>query len=108
MTPAKTRMTNGQQFTCIRQNWLRMSQSELSEALNCSRNIISRVELDQTEYKLSHLQALQRLCGNLSINTLLMLPDPNKASWLIDYTALNAQKRSAFDAMAREAIKLAK
>lgn len=108
MTPATIHITNGLQFARIRQKCLKMSQSQLSEALNCSRNIISRVELGQTEYKLSHLQALQRLCGNLSINTLLMLPEPNKASWLIDYTALNAQKRAAFDAMAREAIKLAK
>lgn len=108
MTPATTLITHGQQFARIRQKCLNMSQSQLSEALNCSRNIVSRVELGQTEYKLSQLQALQRLCGNLSINTLLMLPDPQKASWLIDYTALNAQKRAAFDSVAREAIKLAK
>lgn len=101
-------LTTGEQLARIRNEWLNMSQSELSVSLNCSRNIVSRVEQDKTEYKLSQIQALEALCGDLSINTLLTLPDPSKAQWLLEYAALSPQKRAVFDAMAREAVKLAK
>lgn len=101
-------LSTGEQLAHIRSEWLNMSQLELSVYLNCSRNIVSRVEQEKTEYKLSQIQALEALCGNLSINTLLMLPDPSKSQWLLEYAALSAQKRAVFDAMASEAIKLAK
>jgi transcriptional regulator with XRE-family HTH domain len=109
MTPANNNgFTTGKQLARIRNEWLNMSQFELAVCLNCSRNIVSRVEQDKTEYKLSQIQALESLCGGLSINTLLMLPDTSKAQWLLEYAALSPQKRSTFDAMATEAIKLAK
>tara|TARA_B110000008_G_C16915491_1_gene542509 strand:+ start:782 stop:1111 length:330 start_codon:yes stop_codon:yes gene_type:complete len=101
-------LSTGKRLALIRQEWLNISQSELSEVLNCSRSIVSRVELGKTEYKLSQIQALERLCGDLSINALLTLPEPSKAQWLIEYAALSPQKRAVFDAMAHQAIKLAK
>lgn len=85
-----------------------MSQAELAEALCCSRNIVSRVEIGKTEYKLSQLIKLQELCGGISINVLLMLPDTKEVGWLADYAKLSPQKRAAFDEMAALAIKLAK
>ncbi|CCK75038.1 Lambda repressor-like protein [Oleispira antarctica RB-8] len=83
-----------------------MYQSQLATALNCSKDHISRVERGKNEYTLSQIKKLEQLTG-VSIEHMLEIESPAKASWIREYSSLSAKQRDIFDNLAKQALKLA-
>lgn len=94
----------GQQLAVIRKHWLRMLQPQLADALNCSKDHISRVERGKTEYTLSQVKTLENLTG-VPIEVMLAIQEHSTDAWLADYFALRPHKRSLFAQCAKNILK---
>lgn len=94
----------GKQLAVIRLEWLGMYQPHLANALNCSKDHISRVERGKAEYTLSQIKALENLTG-VSIEQMIAIKEPSKSAWIRDYSALSPTKRGLFDQCAKDILK---
>ena len=101
-------MTFARMFKRVREDALQFTQTDLADALGCSRQHISRVERGLSEYCHSELLALSELSG-VPVAAFFSVEElPPVACWMLDYQRLPARIRARADTVLAGVVGLAK